>query len=167
MCFLFESWVNFKFGVNCIFFLKIYAFFENSCIHSVLHDLQVVLGKPSCLILMFSCFVFFVVYQMHFSFVSIHALKISKFGVLHVFFASKIFQKYVLDVHHDLQSVLGVHLDIHSVLACIIGFDPKICMFWVIFMFFSLIIKNSKIKKYLFLFSLKISKIWVDLVKKF
>jgi len=44
---------------------------------------------------------------------------------LHVFFALKIFQKYVLDVHHDLHSVLGVHLDIHSILAGIPCFDPK------------------------------------------
>ena len=30
--------------------------------HDVLHDLQVVLGKSSCLILILSCFVFFVIH---------------------------------------------------------------------------------------------------------
>ena len=78
---------------------------------------------------MISCFVLFVVFHMHFSFVRVHALKICKFGVLHVFFASKIFQNYVLDVHHDLQNVLGVHRDIHSVIACIMCFDPKFSCF--------------------------------------
>ena len=126
-----------------------------SKIHAcVLHDLQVVLGKSSCLILMIFCFVSFIVFHMHFYIHSIHALKISKFGVLHVFFAYKNFQKYVLDVHHDLQSVLGVHLDIHSILACIMSFDSQFSCCESFLLFFSLIIKNSKIKKISFPFSL-------------
>ena len=64
------------------------------------------------------------------------------FGVLHVFFALKIFQKCVLDVHHDLHNVLGVHLDIHSIIACIHCFDLKFSCI----AYFSCFHKNSKKK---------------------